>query len=81
MENELLYNIEKSLCDFENHCAILERAIKDKVKFEFSITPVGGDGMVILKYDTANVSPLGQCLEVIKKTGELTIESHNSLGI
>lgn len=60
---------------------LMERQLKDKIKFDFNIEDVPGDGFCILNPITATLSPLCMCISEIKKNQILTEESHKALAI
>lgn len=64
---------------FDVACSSAAELMQDVADFELSVGPVGGDGVVVMNYETANVALLIDCLEVIKKTGTLTEDQHGEL--
>ena len=64
---------------FEIACGSAAELIQEVADFELHVGPVGGDGIVVMNQETANVAPIAECLEVIKKTGTLTEDQHGEL--
>lgn len=76
-----LSDLKKKRTAYEESLNNLERQLKDKVEFDFSIEYMQSDGFCLTNYNTSNTAPLDACIEIIKKKGTLSVEDHDENGI
>ena len=79
--NDLIIKLENCYCKYQNTISEIESRLKNKVKFNFSIQHLAGDGHCILNNKTTSVAPVDLCLKIIKEKGKLTRKDHKNISI
>jgi len=74
-------HLEKAHKVYESEVGSLEKAISEKVEFDFGVDYMPGDGFVLLNVETTNLAPLSSCIREIESSGSLTEDSHKSMCI
>lgn len=66
---------------YENEIQNLERELSDFIDFDFSIFHQASDGLVILRADTIENTPLDVCISIINEKGMLSYEDYKKNSI